>query len=177
LWPNRLEEEVTNVFHVTLHRLRRALEPERARGSSYIQRHLGRHGFDFSSPHELDATRFALLVAADEEYALQEAVGLYRGEYLQDLYWALPAEAETERRHLECLYERALRRLAFDGDGTESKIYLERLVQIIPADEGVNQALVEIYLEEGRQDLAERQLERWRNFAQELSPELPSKLD
>ncbi len=176
LWPDRSLEEAANTFHVTLHRLRRVLEPERTRGSRYIRYHLGRYRFAFDTPHELDVTRFRRLAATDEVAELKQAVVLYRGEYLQGLYWALPAEVEIERRHLENLYAQALRRLGEQCRGRERERYLEQLLSVVPADEAANRALVLAYLREGRLDLARRRLARWQQCLEELGLESPDTL-
>lgn len=178
LWPERSLEEAANTFHVTLHRLRRVLEPHRARGSSYVRHRLGRYRFDFDSPHELDVTRFRKLVAVGSNNlrALKEAVEMYRGEHLQGLYWALPAEAEIERRHLENLYTEALRTLSERSRGKEREEYLERLLRLVPADEWANGVLVQAYMQEGRLDLARRQLGRWEVCLEEVGLEPPEAL-
>jgi DNA-binding SARP family transcriptional activator len=170
LWSGRPVEEAANVFHVTLHRLRRVLEPEvhRGRDWSYILYEGGRYHFNFDAPHWLDVTTFQALISKDTPEALREAVALYRGAYLEDVDWALPPEAEWERRVMERLYEDSLRHLVAQTAGREAELYLDKLLVVEPADEAAQSALVTSYLARGRRDLARRQVSHWRNALAEL---------
>jgi DNA-binding SARP family transcriptional activator len=170
LWPGRPAEETANVFHVTLHRLRRALEPDMHHGRdwSYILYEGGRYHFDFQATHWLDVTAFQALISQGTSEALREAVALYRGAYLEDADWALPPEVEWERRVMERLYEDALRRLAAQATGREAELYLEKLLVVEPADEAAQSALVTSFLVRGRRDLARRQVKRWREVLADL---------
>lgn len=168
LWPNRPADETGNVFHVTLHRLRRVLEPERRRGSRHILHRDGRYVFNPDAPHWLDVAALRALIRVGEPAALRKALSLYRGAYLEDAGWALPPEAETERRALEGLYASALHRLAAQVNDQERTLYLEKLLAVEPADEGAQRALVTSYLARGRRDLARRQVARWRETLAEL---------
>jgi DNA-binding SARP family transcriptional activator len=170
LWPDRLVEETANVFHVTLHRLRRVLEPElrRCRDSYYILYEGGRYRFEASAACWLDVTAFRALAGRNEPEALREAVALYRGSYLEDVAWALPPEAEWERRVMERLYMDALRRLAAQANGQEAALYLDKLLTVEPTDEAAQRTLVTGYLASGRRDLARRQVIRWQESLAEL---------
>jgi hypothetical protein len=78
LWPARPAEQAANVFHVTLHSLRQALEPgpRRARDSWHILHERRRYRFNFDAPHWLDVTAFQTLAADGDVAALREAVTL-----------------------------------------------------------------------------------------------------
>lgn len=173
LWPDRLSEETANVFHVTLHRLRRALEPGLRRGNRarYIRHELGRYYFDVDAPHWLDVRAFRAFVAIGKPAALREAVALYRGPYMEDMDWALPTEAEADQRALEGLYVDVLRRLASWVEEAEAGTYLEKLLDVEPADETAQRTLVAGYLARGRRDLARRQVARWRETLADLGLE------
>jgi DNA-binding SARP family transcriptional activator len=173
LWPDRLPEETANVFHVTLHRLRRVLEPEprAGHGARYIRYELGRYCFNADAPHWLDARAFRTLVDVWKPAALREAVALYRGPYMEDMDWALPTEAEADQRALEGLYVDVLRRLAAWVEESEAGTYLERLLAIEPADETAQRTLVAGYLARGRRDLARRQVARWQETLADLGLE------
>jgi DNA-binding SARP family transcriptional activator len=171
LWSGRSGDETANVYHVTLHRLRRVLEPMRKRGSSYVLHQGGRYRFNFHAPHFLDVTAFRDLVSNGSLKALREAIDLYRGVYMEDVDWALPPEAEWERRVMERLYMDALRQLAARADGREEILFLEKLLAFEPADEAAQQALVASYLARGRRDLARHQVLRWREALAELDLE------
>jgi len=173
LWPDRLFEETANVFHVTLHRLRRVLQPQAGRDciSDYIRHDRGRYCFNMDTPHWLDVTAFQEFASHDDPIALETAVQLYRGSYLEDVAWALPPDVEAQQRQLEQLYADILRRLAAQAKGRETTIYLEKLIAVEPADETAYRALVLGYLAQGRRDLARRQIARWQQALVELELE------
>ena len=178
LWPDRPFEETANVFHVTLHRLRRVLQPKskNGRGSDYIQHDRGRYRFNIDAPHWLDVATFEKMVIDNDPVTLKTAIDLYRGCYLEDSAWALPAEVEVSRRRLEQLYTDALRRLAAQVNEREAAIYLEKLLIIEPTDETAYQALVMNYFARGRNNLAQQQIMRWQQIFEDLdltpSPEI-----
>jgi DNA-binding SARP family transcriptional activator len=171
LWPDRSPEESANVFHVTLYRLRRVLEPDRQRGSRYILHEGGRYRFNSQAPHWLDVAAFRSLLDADEPAILRQAVALYRGSYLEDVSWSLPPEAEWERRVMERLYADGLRWLAAHAERQQAEFYLEKLLAVEPADDEAQRALVLSYLARGRRDLARRQVVRWREALSDLDVE------
>jgi len=173
VWPDRPVEEAANVFHVTLHRLRQALEPElrRARDSRYILHERRHYHFNFSAPHWLDVTAFQALAADGDVAALWEAVRVYRGLYLEDAGWALPPEVEIQRRALERLYADVLRRLLAQTSDREAMPVFEWLLAVEPAEEMAHRALVLGYLAQGRRDLAGEQVARWRKVLDELNLE------
>jgi len=170
LWPARPAKQAANVFHVTLHRLRQALEPgpRRARDSRHILHERRRYRFNFDAPHWLDVTAFQTLAADGDVAALREAVTLYRGPYLEDAGWALPPEVEIQRQALERLYAGALRKLIAHTGDQEALPFLERLLAVEPAEETARRALVLGYLARGRRDLAAQQVARWRAALDEL---------
>ncbi|RME69968.1 MAG: hypothetical protein D6784_17465, partial [Chloroflexi bacterium] len=144
LWPERTPEEAANIFHVTLHHLRRALEPDLKRGrhSSYIQFEEDHYLFNLEAPHWIDTVVFEQLAASREVARLDQAVRLYRGPYLNGLDWDLPLTLEVERRRFERLYLDILRRLAVVSQGRVAESYLEKLLAVEPADEAAQQTLV-----------------------------------
>ena len=174
LWPERTLEEAANVFHVTLHRLRRVLlQSKNKEGSSatYILHDRGKYRFNTDLPHWLDVTTFEALIRQDNLSAFREAINLYQGSYLADSSWALPSDVEMERRRLEQLYSDALRRLANQASVREASYYLEKLLLVEPADEQVHRALILGYLSQGRTDLARHQAKRWQQSFTELDLE------
>jgi DNA-binding SARP family transcriptional activator len=173
LWPDRPIDQTANVFHVTLHHLRRVLEPdlERTRNSQYLLYNKGKYRFNFAAPHWLDVTAFQKLAAGQQPEALKQAVTLYRGPYLEDIALSLPPDIEVERRRLERIYLDTLRRLAARANGHTLLTYLEQLVAVDPLDETAQQALVLGYLARHRRDLACRQVARWQQTLAELEVE------
>jgi hypothetical protein len=119
----------------------------------------------------LDVTTFQSLIGEGKPASLREAVALYRGPYLEDVIWALPPEAECERRIMERLYADALRRLAVQTRGQEAMPYLEMLLAVEPSDEATHNTLVTSYLARGRRDLAQRQVTHWRRTLAEVDLE------
>jgi DNA-binding SARP family transcriptional activator len=174
LWPNRSLEDTANVFHVTLHRLRRVLQPQPGakETSRYIVHDRGRYRFNLDAPHWLDVTEFQDRVKLHGNLqTLQAAVELYRGCYMEDMAWALPGEVEVERRRLEHLYADALRQLAARAKPRDAEIYLEKLLVVEPADETAYRALVLSYLGRGRLNLAKQQALRWQQSLADLDLE------
>lgn len=173
LWPDRSPTDTANVFHVTLHRLRRVLQPSRRDGatSDYIQHDRGRYRFNLEAAYWLDLDAFQELAAQADPVALKTVVELYRGYYLEDTIWALPPDVEAQQRKFEQLYVNALRRLIAQTEGRETLVYLEKLLMIEPADETAYQALVLGYLAQGRADLARRQVTKWQQALLEFELE------
>lgn|GEM_PF-2120086 len=173
LWPDRSPDDTANVFHVTLHRLRRVLQIKTGQDKevSYIQHDRGYYRFNLEAPHWIDAVEFQNLIGSNEPMMWQAAISLYRGAYLEDMAWVLPVEVEAKRRRLEQLYTDGLRRLAAQTPEREALFYLEQLLAIEPADETVQRALTLGYLARGRGDLARRQVERWQQALREFDLE------
>ncbi|RPI34092.1 MAG: hypothetical protein EHM70_04020 [Chloroflexota bacterium] len=163
LWPELPEDRAANVFHVTMNRLRRVLEPglQRPRDSHYVIHERGKYLFNLNAPVKLDVKLFQQLIDSDDPLAQKEAVALYRGSYMEDCAWALPADVEVQRRLFEQMCEAGLRRLAAEVSEREAEIYLKRLLIYDPSDEQAFRQLVLIYLAKGRQDLACEQIDHW----------------
>lgn len=173
LWPERPFEETANVFHVTLHRLRRVLQPKTGTRitTNYIVHDRGYYRFNTAAPHWLDITAFESLATATDLDALRAAVELYRGCYLEDTAWALPPDVEARQRRLEQMYADVLRRLCVQLDGRQATPYLEKLLAVEPVDETAYRALILGYLAQGRRDLARRYIVRWQQALEELTLE------
>jgi DNA-binding SARP family transcriptional activator len=160
LWPEYSIENATNVFHVTMNRLRKTLSPgaNKARDSKYVIHHLNKYFLNFEAPLWIDEMDFRRLAAGERLEELRQAVELYRGEYLQDAAWALPPEVEIRRRELEKIYENLLVRILSQVNDPEAEIYLEKLLIIDPTNQDANTRLVASYLSRGRKDLAEKHI-------------------
>lgn len=165
LWPEKTGEEASNVFHVTLHRLRSVLEPTRKRGSHYVLFEHNRYRLNVDDKVWIDTNE---LIKANQEgdlTALSQAVELYHGGYLEDVAWALPPEAEIARRRYERLYENALRILIQKLTPREREIYLYRLLQLVPADQEAHELLLADYLATDRLDLARSHMDKLRKLS------------
>lgn len=165
LWPDKSVAEAANVFHVTLHRLRNVLEPARARGSRYISLEHNRYYLSLDNSVWLDTQEVEKAVAQRDVQALRRAVELFHAGYLEDVAWALPVEAEIERRRYEQLYEQALRILIANLPPREREIYLYRLLQLAPTDQEAHELLLADYLITDRIDLAKSHMEKLRTLS------------
>ncbi len=109
LWPGMEPAAAGRNFKVTLNTLYQVLEPDRPPGadSAFVQRDGTAYCLRQGADLWLDAERFAALVtqaraAGHESPAramplLEEAVALYRGDYLPDALYEAWAAAERER--------------------------------------------------------------------------------
>ncbi|NPV91000.1 MAG: tetratricopeptide repeat protein [Firmicutes bacterium] len=142
-WPEIPYEQANSLFHAALHDLRRTLEEV----SGYKNLVLYRGGRYFLSPDNLsiDKIHFQELLAAagssrdlTEQLvsSLEEAVSLYRGDYLEELdyTWLIP-----EQEYLKQLYNRARDRLSAyyldKKDYLQARIHLEHLARENPLTE------------------------------------------
>jgi DNA-binding SARP family transcriptional activator len=166
LWPGSRADTTNTVRHF-VHALREKLEPERGRyqRSAFV---LARNGGYQLNPDcvSVDADDFesaakaglAAFAAGDGEKAiprLEEALALYRGDFLADERyedWAI-----VERERLRDLAARPLRALAsLSGDGEAAANYLERLAEMEPLDVDVHRELIGVWLRQGRRSRAVR---------------------
>jgi LuxR family maltose regulon positive regulatory protein len=122
LWPGMDPAAAGRNFKVTLNSLYHVLEPDRDPGSesALICRDGSAYGIRPGADIRLDAERFAALVAqanaafgrqpADAARLLEEALDLYKGDYLPEALYETWAAAERER--LAVLFLSAADRLA-----------------------------------------------------------------
>ncbi|MGH3146635.1 MAG: tetratricopeptide repeat protein, partial [Rubrobacter sp.] len=112
LWPDASSSQLRSSFHDTLFRLRRALGDK-----EWISFEKGRYAFNRSLPYSLDVEAFEenlseakrLHPQAPERAIghLEEAVGLYGGDFLEensaDREWAMVRQEELKREYQEAL--------------------------------------------------------------------------
>lgn len=121
LWPEVEPQLGANRLHGVVHDLRAVIEPHRAeREWRYIRNRGDFYYLDLNAPVELDLARFRRLVAeglragseqeGDAIAELEAALGLYRGELLEDDPFA--EWCEVDRVELKEYYAKALLRLA-----------------------------------------------------------------
>ncbi|MFZ5903368.1 MAG: BTAD domain-containing putative transcriptional regulator [Chloroflexota bacterium] len=178
IWAEKAGRGLT-AFHTALSRLRTALKTNENSPRFILVE---------SGDYRLDAARFAIDVdefdsalakargAADDEAAarfLEQAVNLYRGEYLQNLYydWLFP-----ERRRLTQAYLGALRGLAehhyIHKRYTRSLELLERALRVDNLQEDLHCQALRAHAALGdRAGLASQYQEMKRVFAKELDME------
>jgi DNA-binding SARP family transcriptional activator len=175
LWPRYGSGSPSAVRHA-VHLLRRRLEPERLVNtpSRFIVTSQGRYGLDAATVW-IDADEFERTTRAGvdafvnggrdvAEQQLQQALALYRGDFLvDDLYeeWTI-----EERERLRSLINVPLRVLAEirlgTGDLEGAAEFIERLSRLEPFDDDVHRLLVDIWLREGRASRAVRHFEAFR---------------
>jgi DNA-binding SARP family transcriptional activator len=153
-----------------VHALRERLEPHRDSGSPsrYLVARAG--GYELNTALvEVDADGFATAAdgalaaaARDEPWApakLEEALALYRGEFLADEPYAVWAMREREElRDQAAQLLRALSDLAIArADDRAATAFLEQLSEMEPFDNDVHRLLIETALRAGRRSRAQRQ--------------------
>jgi DNA-binding SARP family transcriptional activator len=186
LWPEGAPEVTEKNFRVSLHRLRKALEPDLDKdfGSSYIHLEDGLVSLD-PELCRLDVTEFLALLGTgqnqEEEGNRKQAVALYKqalalygGDFLaEELY--LPW-AERKREELRGLYLELLERLSrqYEEQGALRRAidYGKKMVQADPLLEPAYRRLMILYARQGQRAEALRVYETCRQaLARELDTE------
>jgi LuxR family transcriptional regulator, maltose regulon positive regulatory protein len=152
-WPEIPYRQANTLFHTTLHNLRRILEQQSGRKDLVLCR--GGRYYLLPGSFFTDKQYFQELLAAvghddhpDEPSVsiLEEAVGLFRGNYLEELdyTWVLP-----EQEYLRQLHNKARDRLSLHylhkNDYVQAIIHLERLTQDNPFTEEYCHRLITAY--------------------------------
>ena len=165
LWDDELPANAANALQLHISRLRKTLEPERARGAAarvVVTKHPG-YALEVGS-ERVDARRFETLLArgrenlelgrpADAEELLGEALALWRGPALADFAYASFAQneiARLEELHLVAQEEHAEARLAL-GQHADLVGELEQLLDAHPLRERPRGQLMRALYLSGRQ--------------------------
>lgn len=183
LWPEGAPEVTEKNFRVSLHRLRKALEPELDRdfGSSYIHSDNGLLALD-PELCRVDVTEFLSLYEAGENQEEQgnpdqaiswykKAAALYGGDFLAEepyLPWA-----EERREELRGTYLDLLERLSllYEKRGTLGRAidYCKKAIQADPVLEPTYRRLMTLYARRGMRSEALKTFEACRQaLAREL---------
>ncbi|HMN98016.1 MAG TPA: BTAD domain-containing putative transcriptional regulator [Miltoncostaeaceae bacterium] len=169
LWPDLDLERGLRALHVTLHGLRRALEPELGRGSaarSVIRSEGESYRLVLRDGDRVDVEQFMALLRrppgeSERETLrrLQAAERAYRGPLYPE--WPYADWAESRRREVELSYSTVLSALAdlhlAAGAQQEALVCLERLVALEPEREAFHRSLMAAYAQAGEKALALRQ--------------------
>lgn len=182
-WPEVPPKQANALFHTTLHNLRRILETQCGRRDLILCR--GSRYYLLPGSTFTDKQHYQELLAAagndthpsePSVASLEEAVALYRGDYLQELDypWSLP-----EQEYLRQLHNKARNRLSLwylaRHDYPQAIIHLERLVLDNPFTEEYYSHLLTAYCAIGDIQAVNR---KYRELKSILSEELglqPSK--
>lgn len=182
IWPEGGPRAIRNTRY-SIHRLRTKLEPRRAPhdASSFVVARHGGYVLDTDRVW-IDADEFDRTVEAGQmalargdiaraASQLEQAVDLYRGEFLEDEPYA--DWATDERHRLGGLAVSALQvlvRLAHErGDAAGVLRHVQQLAAIEPLDNAVHRELIQALLAEGRRGDARR---RYETFATRVRREL-----
>ncbi|UCF09315.1 MAG: tetratricopeptide repeat protein [Candidatus Bipolaricaulota bacterium] len=169
-----LERARSNLFG-RMSQLRRALEPDLKRGvdSTFIRREGQGYYFDVSGPCWIDTVGFARLLEEGEKHlregrnaeateALEGAVGLYRGTFLEaDPYeeWTLEAREGWQERYISALTGLA-EAYAHAGDRHRAVMACRTAFDLRPSRELVLQQLMRYHHAAGERSEALRVYER-----------------
>lgn len=167
LWPDATAEAADRDFRVALHAVSAALEPQRGKNapSRWVERR--ETAYALMGGLEVDADGFVSLIerarrASDPLPLLEQAVALYRGDYLEDFPYSDWCQPERER--LRALYLESaltLARKALEAGRTE--LALDVAHQLLARERGLEegyQLVMRIHLEQGRTSLALRTYEQ-----------------
>lgn len=157
LWSNMSHGQASDLFHSSLYRIRRALFPEVL---------VFRNGLYELNPEAaiwIDAAEFEeRLDAAHDEPAraskielLENAIELYRGNYLDEFYtdWCAPRREQLQERYLNALVELAREWIEMGNLVRGEQVY-QTLLQNEPLHEETYRELIELYVKMGNRPAA-----------------------
>jgi non-specific serine/threonine protein kinase len=137
-WPDATEGQVKNSFHVTMHRLRKILGHAEAVTSDG-----GRYRIGDMISHATDSQRFereltaALRQPANGSGALEQALALYQGDYLEGEEageWCLPIRTRLRQLYLRGLFSLG-QRLQESGRHADAAEQYARIIAAEPLHE------------------------------------------
>lgn len=162
LWPDAPPDRAARHLSNALYRLRRAL------GDGWLAIDGERLGLSVSV--WIDAAHFANLARSDDPGAWGQAVELYQGELLPEIYadWVLPARLEL-REHHQRLLAKLGEQAAARSDWASSSTFYDRLIASDPFNEVALRGALRALMALGRSAEA---LNRYRLFAEVLEREL-----
>ncbi len=180
-WPDATSAQLRNSFHVTLHRLRKALGmPE------WITLSKERYRVDPTVVAEFDVTRFEESVGTarrslkrgepDAVPALERAVGLYRGDFLDGEPagdWHLEFRDRLQRIYLDALMELAAALSKEERHARAAEVYR----RVLARDELHEEAVRALMMTLARQGERAPALRLYQRFAERLQKELEAEPD
>jgi two-component SAPR family response regulator len=180
-WPDATSAQLRNSFHVTLHRLRKALAmPE------WITLSKERYRVDPTVVAEFDVTRFEESVGTarralkrgepDAVTALERAVGLYRGDFLDGEPagdWHLEFRDRLQRIYLDALMELGAALSKEERHARAADVYR----RVLARDELHEEAVRALTVTLARQGERAPALRLYQRFAERLQKELEAEPD
>ena len=163
-WPDLSLARMTSTFHATVYRVRRAV------GRDCVLYENERYRFNRNLNYRYDVEDFESLMARAQQLSSQsepaaenyrQALALYRGEYLEDIYsdWAMPYRDTLLHR-----YVKAANKLAeFHADKREyeqAAQFYRRLLEKDNLREEVHRRLMECYVMAGERARALQHYDR-----------------
>ena len=158
-WPRSSEQAARRNLRQYLHRLRRGLEPVDPAGQMLFAEG-NQVGLQLPEDFYLDVALFETAVSSSQEN-LAEAVTIYRGDLLEDIYddWVTP-----ERERLARLYREALLRLIDQkeaaGHFAEAITYAERYQMAEPLLENAYVRLMRLHYAAGDRGRVQQQYQQ-----------------
>src|ERR1700737_2025048 len=164
-WPDAEPDHARDSLNTALWSIRRCLRTAGVQADECV--FATKSTLRWTADTLVDALRFAELAASDDLTKSQEALQLYRGDFLEGDYdnWAV-----TERERLATIYETVLARVVRTSKDTEAA---QRFIARNPYDEEAYATLVEAELAAGRRSSAASWVERCRKALSEVG-EKPS---
>jgi LuxR family maltose regulon positive regulatory protein len=164
LWPDLSLAKAHSTFHFYLFQVRRLLGGTDAisyEGGAY-RLTARRYEYDVDEFHRTLA-KAARATSAQREKYLVQAVSLYQGEYLEDIYseWAEVWRASLQREYYQALEDLA-KNCRAQGRLEEAAEYCRRLLDKDALREDIHRQLIGILLETGDRAGAIRQFEKVR---------------
>jgi two-component SAPR family response regulator len=165
LWPGKTEAKASSSFHTTLYRLRKAMGGELIESAN--RRYYLRDKFEI----DYDVDRYRSLAQRARGGGLEvcdEAIALYRGEFLQgfDSAWIEATRADLNTEHLSLLLGAAEK--ARQADQLEAAgRYYQAMTELEPYDDSAWEGLAETWEARGDKTRAAEVRERFERLLEE----------
>lgn len=176
LWPEQAPDIAQKNFKVTLHRLRKSLEPQMDKtfGSSYVHLHDALVSLD-EERCEIDIETFSSLVTKGQleegrgerktaESLYEQAIALYKGDFLpQDLYapWTEERKNRAQLQYIVILLK--LGKMCEERGATKKAIsFYTMAIDIDPTQEDACRRVMDLYHQKGQRNQALKLYERCR---------------
>jgi len=164
-WPDASTSQLRNNFHVTLHRLRKALG-----GANWVTLERDRYRIAAELIEEFDAGKFEQLIKAKK---LEQAVALYRGDLLGEQVgdWYLEHSDRLQRLYVDALMELGARYIKEQEHKKAADAY-RRVLERDAIHEDATQGLMRCHAALGEKPQA---LRLYQQFSEKLKTELQTK--